>query len=290
MTSWCLHHGDPDGWCAAAIVNMHVPDVKMVEMNYGREVPKEVSTGDTVFMVDFSLQPFDEMVHLVNRTNLIWIDHHISSIKREMDYPAGTFFHGIREDGRAGCELTWEHFRGKDAQPPRIVTLIGRYDVWDKAFWPDAFHCMIGLKATDASDPKNPIWESLLNDDRAAEKLVSCGAVINAYLKTQNAETCRRRAFAAKINGVPVVACNNAIAGSDLFDSVWDENKFDAMCRFAHASNGRWDVSLYSEKAGVDCAKIAESYGGGGHKGAAGFVVDEFEDINFTDVKELSNG
>ena len=32
-------------------------------------------------------------------------------------------------------------------------------------------------------------------------------------------------------------------------------------------------VSLYSER--IDVASIAEKYGGGGHKGAAGFVIKE---------------
>lgn len=31
-------------------------------------------------------------------------------------------------------------------------------------------------------------------------------------------------------------------------------------------------VSLYSTRADVDCSEVAKVFGGGGHKGAAGFV------------------
>jgi nanoRNase/pAp phosphatase (c-di-AMP/oligoRNAs hydrolase) len=33
-------------------------------------------------------------------------------------------------------------------------------------------------------------------------------------------------------------------------------------------------VSLYSTRDDIDCGAIAKTYGGGGHKGAAGFQCD----------------
>lgn len=33
--------------------------------------------------------------------------------------------------------------------------------------------------------------------------------------------------------------------------------------------------AIYSSNKEIDCSKIAESFGGGGHKGAAGFSSDE---------------
>ena len=37
----------------------------------------------------------------------------------------------------------------------------------------------------------------------------------------------------------------------------------------------KWVVSLYTTKINIDVSKIAKLYGGGGHKGAAGFVSDD---------------
>ena len=36
-----------------------------------------------------------------------------------------------------------------------------------------------------------------------------------------------------------------------------------------------YQYSIYSQDSSVECNKIAEQYGGGGHKGAAGFKMAE---------------
>lgn len=54
---------------------------------------------------------------------------------------------------------------------------------------------------------------------------------------------------------------------SEYFKSLPD-GKYDAFIAFAF--NGKeWIVSMYS--ASVDVSAICKKYGGGGHKGAAGF-------------------
>ena len=35
-----------------------------------------------------------------------------------------------------------------------------------------------------------------------------------------------------------------------------------------------WNFSLYNDNGEVDCSQIAKQYGGGGHKYAAGMIVD----------------
>ena len=46
------------------------------------------------------------------------------------------------------------------------------------------------------------------------------------------------------------------------------------MIRFARLDNHKWDVSLYTGKENIHVGEIARLYGGGGHRGAAGFIVD----------------
>jgi hypothetical protein len=50
---------------------------------------------------------------------------------------------------------------------------------------------------------------------------------------------------------------------------------YDLMITFCRRSDKLWNVSLYSTKDNVDCGVIAKSFGGGGHKGAAGFQCGE---------------
>ena len=55
------------------------------------------------------------------------------------------------------------------------------------------------------------------------------------------------------------------------FDQINDPDKHDIMICYVQSSDGNWIVSLYTEKEHIDVEKICAKYGGGGHKGAAGF-------------------
>lgn len=45
-------------------------------------------------------------------------------------------------------------------------------------------------------------------------------------------------------------------------------------CACFHYANGMWHFSIYNDNGLVDCSVIAKQYGGGGHKGAAGFILN----------------
>lgn len=83
------------------------------------------------------------------------------------------------------------------------------------------------------------------------------------------------RADGGAIHPHRLICLNTLQRGSWLFNSVWDPAKHDAMCAYGQLKDGRWRVSLYSTKEEVDCGAIAKVLGGGGHKGAAGFICDE---------------
>ena len=61
---------------------------------------------------------------------------------------------------------------------------------------------------------------------------------------------------------------------SDVFKSVYDTEKHDAMLCFYWSNRGFWRCSIYSDNPDIDCSVYAQSYGGGGHKGAAGFQAE----------------
>lgn len=63
-----------------------------------------------------------------------------------------------------------------------------------------------------------------------------------------------------------------AMVSSNDFNSV--EGEYDLYIGFSF--NGEsWTYSIRSNKDSVDCSEIASNYGGGGHKGAAGFRSKE---------------
>lgn len=102
------------------------------------------------------------------------------------------------------------------------------------------------------------------------------------------------------------IVVNLGHSNSKVFDSVWRkeckwcrgkgylvhkvENKsvgckecnstgylepYDIMIAFVCRKDKLWNVSLYSTKPEIDCGEIAKTFGGGGHKGAAGFQCKE---------------
>ena len=57
------------------------------------------------------------------------------------------------------------------------------------------------------------------------------------------------------------------------FGIDYHKDGYDGATCF-HYANGMWNFSLYNDNEEVDCSQIAKQYGGGGHKGASGFKLN----------------
>ena len=62
---------------------------------------------------------------------------------------------------------------------------------------------------------------------------------------------------------------------------IWIDYHKDGYdgCACFHYANGMWNFSLYNDNGEVDCSVIAKQFGGGGHKGASGFRIDDITKI-----------
>ena len=77
--------------------------------------------------------------------------------------------------------------------------------------------------------------------------------------------------FTVNFEGYKGVACNAGPGiNSDLFKTA---PPHDIMLPF-YFTGRKYVVSIYSENPDIDCSEIAKKHGGGGHKGAAGFVCN----------------
>jgi len=287
----CFYHSaDLDGHCSGALVKNEFPDCEMIPFNYGNVFPWAcVENEEVIFMVDCSL-PILDMVKLNSVCSLRWIDHHETIINDAA--LAGFSPAGIREVGRAGCELVWEYlFYGTEHEHfvPQAVHYLGRYDVWDHTD-PDTLPFQYGMRLheTHPNDPENMyLWEELfksnaknkITNGALTRKLVLNGTTILAYEKVQNKKKCDSMAFDSRFivmpdNTLNALCCNLGMVNSQLFDSMWDEEKYDLMIAFCRRDL-IWNVSLYSTKEGINCGALAQLYGGGGHAKAAGFSCDE---------------
>lgn len=294
----CFYHKvDYDGYCSAAIVNLMHPGIEMIPANYNVALAYDsIDPDELVYVVDFSF-PVNSMEYLESRGKLIWIDHHESSLKKNKAIKCD----GLREIGKAGCELTWLYlFPGKPM--PRTVKLLGRYDVWDhkdEAVLPFQW----GMRARP--EYKNPAfagWKDILTVNfipGGAElspsapnfiyNTLKLGNIILDYQKSQDETYAKGMAFEIMFDGLKAICMNKAYANSKVFDSVYKSQEHDLMLIFG-VKPGEVKVTLYSDSDPVNCGRMAEKFGGGGHKGAAGFYLSTLpielggENLYFSDL------
>lgn len=286
----CFYHVDDDGKCAAFWVKKlaeHYDEYnrELIPINYEIKFPfDKILPNEQVYIVDYSVMP-DEMRKLLEITkDVTWIDHHKSAIERYADFEIP--IRGIRYNGIAGCMLTycWLHHmtqRGIEEpkefnismtdDAPMFTKYIADYDVWAFEYGDDTRYFHMGF-ASYSRNPEDEIWQNLL-DNNSEKKYIEEGKIIIRYRDSFAEEYCESKGFEAEFEGYKVYAMNIGLAGSDWFKSV-DDDSYDILMPFSYnGRNGTWTYSMYSKK--VDVSEIAKKYGGGGHKGAAGFNMDK---------------
>lgn len=280
-----FYHSDNDGKCAGYWVKAlnELEDEyedEYIKINYGIDFPfDKIRKDEIVYIVDYSILP-KEMDKLLEITsNVVWIDHHKSAIERYKNYDKKIA--GLRYDGIAGCMLTYcylgymanceETFSTTMTRAaPFFTRLIADYDVWTFEYGNTTKKFQKGLSLYE-HEPQSQIWDSLNSID-VISKIVSKGETIINYRKNMMAEYCKNEGFEAEFEGYNCFAINMAMINSDDFviDNVDD---YDILIGFSFDGE-RWTYSLRSEN--VDCSELAVKYGGGGHKGAAGFSSTDF--------------
>lgn len=285
-----FYHADNDGKCAGYWVGeLAHPDIyetEFIKINHGMEFPfEEIKKDEYVYIVDYSISP-EEMNRLLLITeNVTWIDHHVSAIARYDGYDKD--IRGIRYDGIAGCMLTYCYLKHMTsggcgtikpfnvdmcADAPMFTKLIADYDVWSFEYGEDTRAFQKGFELY-LHEPNDCVWDNLTGmwSQRFLDDIISKGRTIINYRKNWMKGYCELRGFECAFENYNCFAVNMANISSDDFVGI-DTDKYDMLIGFSY--NGEsWNYSLRSAK--VDCSKVAMLYGGGGHKGAAGFNSDK---------------
>ena len=104
---------------------------------------------------------------------------------------------------------------------------------------------------------------------------IECGNAILNSLYVEDALLCAKSAFEATFDGHTVIALN-ARAHSNAFRTVYDPPRHEFMFTFYMVKDGTYSCSMYAnDNTEIDLGVIAKSYGGGGHRGAAGFPAKD---------------
>lgn len=279
-----FHHNDLDGRCAGAVVAWFTRERNQedyFEVDYIKPLPLEViQPKETVYLVDYSFKAdtawqLDEI--LKKTSDVVWIDHHTSSLNLLQMSGSERYrdVQGLREDGISGAALTWMWFtKCSLEETPFSVQLVSDYDCWKNNLGPDTTNFKLGIDAMK-HDALDSIWKSLFAHPQAADiytmVIISNGQTIKTYVDQDNAAYCKEWGYESEIAGYPCFVINRK-SNSWIFGEKYKQYPVVVVWAF----NGtKYSYSLYSSDKNVDCSKIAEQYGGGGHKGAAGFSSDK---------------
>lgn len=274
----CIYHNDMDGRCAGSLVahfvDNHNPE-DYIEAGYLSFPIDKVSPGETVYIVDYSFTK--ATVHYLDtlwnkmHCDVIWIDHHTSSIEllEDSKYSWVKNISGIRSDKLSGAGLVHCYFMATPLVPellPQYIRYVDDYDRWVYSLDEDTIYFKLGLE-TIAYDALDPIWEELCQSDEKCDAIIALGAIIKQYIDKDNATYLSNYGYESEIAGIPCLVVNRC-TNSWIFG---DKINFYPIVVVWVFDGTQYRYSIYSSDESIDCSKIAESYGGGGHKGAAGF-------------------
>lgn len=296
----CMFHNDMDGFCSGYIVYRYFQQLKndgeineevyLFPINYRWQIKYDrFNKGDKVIFVDFIPERDEDIKRLTEDYDLTIIDHHKDAIdKLEAKYPN---IKGLRRDDKAACQLTWEYYF-PDKVPPRIVDLVGYYDIWEHDKLPNIRACSMGLHELDLMPMKSlarNIWDRLFNEEQYLSNIIVQGIL---SLDKQTEEYRRKASFLCQdimLDGRKAVIANIQGVDSYFFDSVLDKYDPEILLMYYkyYNSNNKmscWKVSIrvapkYKDK--IDVSEIARKYGGNGHPGASAFIANKVTELPF---------
>jgi oligoribonuclease NrnB/cAMP/cGMP phosphodiesterase (DHH superfamily) len=290
----CFYHNDADGRCAASVVAQYefaksnfsadaVPDKRdYFEVDYTKPLPDVVSKNEKVYIVDYSFKgnTLDQLQNILNKTsNVIWCDHHTSSINLLKSKTYLNYIPGIRQDGISGAALIYMHLHNVDFNScPEYIKLVSDYDCWIYKYGDRTNYFKLGLESNDF-DALDDVWLELNHEDNGCTEtmshpylnsLIEKGKIIKEHIDKDNNYYLSHYGYESELSGYKCYVVNKK-SNSWIFGNKINEYPFVVVYVF---DGEQYVYSLFSTNPNIDCSKIAESLGGGGHKGAAGFVSD----------------
>jgi uncharacterized protein len=254
-----VYHADcPDGFCAAFLALRRFPEARLLPATHGAPPPYGDVRDQHVLVVDFSWKrPVVEALH-DEAASLFIIDHHktAESELAGLDYTAFDL-------KRSGATLTWDLLFPSKPRPWYVPYVEDR-DL--------ARYVLPHSKAISAYIMALPqtveAWARL--DVLAPDFVRQSGEAIRLHIEHYVEKVVAERQM-GRLAGYSAAVVNAAYPNiSDVAGALCDHAEIG--CGWFERHDGLVQFSLRS-RDGLDVSLIAQSYGGGGHKNAAGFQL-----------------
>jgi nanoRNase/pAp phosphatase (c-di-AMP/oligoRNAs hydrolase) len=264
--TYVLYHADClDGFTAAwTFWKFNNPNASFIPVRYGSPSPV-ISPGSDVYILDFSYNRKTLTDLSVRCLSLLVLDHHKTAQEDLKGLPFAVF-----DMNRSGAGLAWDYFAltsPLDEPRPWLVDYIE-----DRDLFRNRLPKTKEVSALTRSIPRTfQAWDRLSEMPlEQAQKLgEGCLAHLEGYIQAT-----LPHAFLATLDSIVLPLVNVAYEGaSDVANALLDYKwKTDVAGYYFERPDGQWQYGLRSNDY-FDCSVLAKEFGGGGHKGAAGFVT-----------------
>lgn len=251
-------------------------DASYIPRKTQEPVPEGLQNKE-IYILDYSFSKPELEKLVAENKKVVVIDHHATSKEAVTSFPDN-----IYADDHSGAVLSWQYFH-PDTDVPTLLKYIEDHDLWSFALpHTREFGAALGEYTQDFAT-----WDQLarnMEDSDAFSSFISHGGVIAGF---EDKLVANIMEFREKVifEGQEIYALNaeriyRSILGHNLATLNGQEGgvemsivyyRYDGMVHCSLRSNGDVDVS-----------KIAEKYGGGGHKNAASIRVENFSDLPFS--------
>lgn len=180
-------------------------------------------------------------------------------------------------------ETEEEYEKADEYRVPDVIRFVSDNDIWEHKF-PQSkqfatYYSTLskGIRGVFAN-----VWQEAINNPRKIVGFCMEGLKI-MEIEDNRAEMLRERiGYTYQFKGIDFYVINECIGNSQIFGDEY--NNHQAVCKWSYDGK-EFTYTMYADtsKSDIDLSKIAEEYGGGGHKGAAGFHTPEFL---FGDIKK----
>ena len=270
-----IYHADcPDGFGSRfAFWLKYRDEMEYIPAAHGRPTPENLEGRDIIF-ADFSYKP-DILLDIRKKAkSLKIIDHHVSAYNSIIDLGKMAYDEYIYDSKRSGASLCWRYLF-PDKKVPHFINVIEDRDIW-KWNVKDSRSLILYLDSFPYSIEK---WQEFLFDfepeSSRYNEILMQGSAIERY-KNSTVEVLLKSKHKMVIDGNEIWAVNSPYLRDDIGDKLLVGAPFSAVY---FMDRDQYRFSLRSSDCGMDVSVIASKLGGGGHRNAAGFTIDNLDKL-----------
>ena len=279
-TTAVLYHGRcPDGFGGAYAAWKKFGDTaEYIPVKYGEPLPEGLDDKD-IYIVDFCYEDPAILDALKTHTKkVVVLDHHESSRENVEGFPEHVF-----DLNRSGATIAWTYFH-PDAPMPRLMQYLEDGDLYRYSLpeTRDVFSYLL------VQPQELLLWDTLaqtLEDDATRAEFLKKAAIYSEYFKLLG-DQCVENARKVKFEGYECLFTNShpsitmkSYVGHEL------AVKLPPIGLVVSAHPDGFGVSIRGDGS-VDVSEIAAKYGGGGHRGSAGFIIRNGDKIPWTEIED----